>query len=207
MVEKRPSPFSSPFSRLVLGVLTLGFAGAFAYSLTTRDINGIIATTPGFFIIPWLAWNLLSGVQVRPGQSVGGGPMYPRCDLQLGETILFDAPAILEGGLLSRMGGHIFITNQRIVALPIRFYGKVRTIPLEQMSSVRSQESGVGWPLPRQSITVVAGAKTLTLRPWTGAKILPLWFMGMISGDAFVTGVMDAVQRAGWTPPRDSPDF
>lgn len=111
-------------------------------------------------------------------------------------------------GLLSSKGGHLFVTNQRIIAIPIRFYGgKLEAISLEQIGDLTGNQSGLGWPLPRHSITLTAGGRTLTLRPWTGPSIPPLSFMGTISGDAFVAGLLDAVHRAGMTPAHDSSDF
>jgi hypothetical protein len=132
--------------------------------------------------------------------------MYPRCDLQRDERILFDAPVML-GGFLSSKGGHLFVTNQRIIALPIRFYGKIQTIALEQLSNLAAKKSGLGWPFPRRSITLIASGRTLKLRAWTGPSVLSQSFMGTISGDAFISGVLDAVQRAGWTPSPESSDF
>ena len=54
-------------------MLTAGFATGFIYSIITSNPNGIIATAPGFLILPWIAWNFLTGLRVEPGRSIGGG--------------------------------------------------------------------------------------------------------------------------------------
>jgi hypothetical protein len=202
MVEKRLCPFNSPHARVWLCAITVVSAGSFIYSVVAVDLNGMVAASSGLLIVSWLAWTFHTGVQVRPGQSVGGGPVYPTCALQRDETILFDAP----GGLWSGRG-HLFVTNQRLIVLPVRFYGKVQTLGIDEVADLTASKAGIGWPLPRQSLTLIARDRSLKLRPWGSAWIIPSSFLGVISGDAFVSGVLDALHRAGCAASLPTSDF
>lgn len=118
---KVPSPFNSPFAKAILTIFWCAYVGMLVALIVDFDINLFIIAGWWTFVLPWLTWSFLSGVQVEPGKRVGGGPMYPRGALEPAEVVVFNAPIFI---ILS--GGHVFITDRRIILLPIRFYGGVR---------------------------------------------------------------------------------
>jgi hypothetical protein len=154
------------------------------------DPNLLVIAVAWTFILPWLTWCFLSGVQIEPGRSIGGGPMYPRVRLEPGEDVLFNAPAFG-----SWTGGHLFVTNLRVIMLPIRFYGRIVVIPVDRITSVTSDSTGIGWPFPSESVDVTFEGGAQKLRPWAGPR-----FMGMANGRAFVRDLTAALARPNTAP-------
>lgn len=173
---KVPSPFNSPFAKVILTVFWCAYVGMLVALVVDFDINLFIIAGWWTFVLPWLTWSFLSGVQVEPGKRAGGGPMYPRVTLEPGEEVRFNAPALAPVST-----EHVFVTDRRLIVLPIRFYGRVRTIGIDSITSVGTESSGRGWPFPKESVTVEADGKRTTLRPSVAPRILTR-FMGVLEG-------------------------
>ena len=77
MVTKIPSPFASPFAKLMLGIFWIVYSGMLVALLIGRDVNLLIIVAWWTFALPWITWNFPGGVQVEAGRRLGGGPMYP----------------------------------------------------------------------------------------------------------------------------------
>ena len=199
MVTKVPSPFASPFAKTLLAVSWVAYAGMLVALVIGRDVNLLIIVGWWTLAVPWVTWCFLSGVQIEPGRRVGGGPMYLRVPLEPGEVVLFQAP-----GLIGQAGGHVFVTDRRVIAVPIRFFRSVRTVRLSDITAVGCESKGIGWPVPRQRVRLAFAGGSLTLRPWAGPRIAGnrlAAFMGMIGADEFVRGLMAALEKAGVPPP------
>jgi hypothetical protein len=197
MVTKVPSPFASPFAKILLTIVWIAYTGMLVAFVVGRDVNLLIIVVAWTFILPWITWNFLSGVQVEAGSRVGGGAfMYQRVALEAGEVVLFAAPA-----LIGRSMGHVFVTDRRVITLPIRSFTRppATTTTLASLKASELASKGAGWLQPRRRLELTAEGTALTLRPWTGQGLgfgLDS-FMGTISADAFFTGLSDALRSAG----------
>lgn len=187
MVTKVPSPFASPFAKTLLGVFWVAYAVMLVALVVGRDVSLLIIAGWWTLFLPWVTWCFLSGVRVEPGQSVGGGPMYLSVALEPGEVVVFQAPAYAIPS-----GGHLFVTDRRVIFTPVRFVGAARTVRLSDITAVEAESKGIGWPMPRRSVRLTFGGGSLTARPWAGPR-----FMGMISADEFVDGLLAALRRGG----------
>jgi hypothetical protein len=194
MIEKVPSPFNSPFMKVLLAILWLAYFVMLIYLIVARGGPLIILVGGWSLLLPWITWNFLSGVRVERGRSVGGGPMHPRVALEPDEGVLFNGPVYANAG---SDGVHLFVTDRRMIVLPIRFFGVVRTVRLSDVVAVRSQSKGRGWALPKESVDVTFSGGSLELRPWVG----PRW-MGLMAAGDFIIGLTAALKSAG--VPRDA---
>jgi hypothetical protein len=181
-----PSPFNSPFTKAMLALFWLVYVGLLI-SLIVDPQKPVVVTAAFWTVaLPWITWNFLSGVRVSPGRSVGGGPMYPRVALEPGEELVFNAPS--RGGSIA----HLFITNRRMIGLPVRLYGRTKSVRLTDITEARRQSKGFGWPYPKRAIRLVHGRDQTLLRPWPG----PVW-MGLMSEDEFIEGVVAGLKSVG----------
>ena len=112
MVTKVPSPFTSPFTKVLLAFFWLVYAALVIALVVVRDINLLILVAWWTAGLPWVTWAMLSGVQVDPGRSVGGGPLFARVRLEPNERILFNSP--IQTGI--RSIGHLFVTDDRVIS-------------------------------------------------------------------------------------------
>lgn len=172
--------------------------------LTGRDAAPIAFVVAWWAAYAWGAFVLLSGLRYEPGVAVGGGPLYPRLALRPDEQVLYEAPAFFterfarRGPFPPTSGGHVFITNARLVLLPFRLYGSARTVILSDVGRLETALTGLGWPYPRQSITLHTNSDTILLRPWpAGPRWLVSW-MGGVDPEAFLADFQYALSRAGW---------
>jgi len=175
MVEKRPTPFTSPFAVAIISVLSAGFAAALIHSLWARDWNGLVAVGLGVpaLVIFWLI--IPSGLPVAPGRCVGGGPMFHKVDLEPGELIEFGGTVRWSSGTGAASGGYLFLTSMRLIVLPFRlgWIGKGRSFPLDEIrAAVTSRPSG--WPrrwlgvLGGDALQVRTSRSVLEFGPWEG---------------------------------------
>ncbi len=122
--------------------------------------------------------------------------MYPRVVLDPAEEVVFSAPAFIGGS-----GGHVFVTDRRVITLPIRSFTRPRARTLMATDlAVSDVSKGIGWPMSKRRLELAAGGSVLRLRPWSGqgpAGVRLDSFMGMISADAFFNGMSDALISAG----------
>jgi hypothetical protein len=183
MAQKVPTPFASPFSKALLAVFWIAYAVMLLMLTVTYDPSLLVIAVAWTFILPWLTWCVLSGLQVEPGRRIGGGPMYPRVPLEPEEEILFNSPAFGPS-----TGAHLFVTNLRVIILPFRFFGSVEVIPVESITSVMPTSQGIGWPHPKESVDIAFEGGMRKIRPWAGPR-----FMGMIGGRDFVIGLTAAL--------------
>jgi hypothetical protein len=177
---------------MLLAVFWVVYAGMVVALIVGRDINLLIIVGCWTFILPWITWSFLSGVRVVPGRSVGGGPMYPRVGLEPDEQLLFQAPAVID-----YTGGHLFVTDRRLIALSFR---RARTVRLSDIVAVEDESKGIGWPLPRRSVRVTLSRGSLVLRPWGAPRVAGrrfATFMGLMDGDEFVETLLSALGEAG----------
>jgi hypothetical protein len=198
MVTRVRSPFASPFVKILLSVFWLVYAGMLVAIIVGRDPNLLVIVIAWTFILPWITWSFLSGVRLIPGRSVGGGPMYPRVSLEADEHVLFEAPALI-GNFWGRRNGHVFLTDKNLITLPIRLYGKPRTTSLSEIDTVTAEAKGLGWPPPKERLTVLFPGGSVVLRPWISVG-LPQSFnalMGTIDAKEFVDGLTHALSAAG----------
>jgi hypothetical protein len=176
----------------VLGIFWAVYVAMVVGSVVTRDPPLVFFTCAWSVGLPWISWALLSGVRIEPGRRIGGGPMYPRVELEPDEEVVFNAPAHERRSL---SGAHLFVTNKRVIVLPISggiIPGHATKIPLNAIQSVDSTSNGFGWPYAKQRIRITFDRSTVELRPWAGPH-----FMGLISGDEFAKGVMTALEALG----------
>jgi hypothetical protein len=195
VVTKVPSPFASLFAKTLLAIFWVVYAGMLVALVVGRDLNLLIIAGWWTFCLPWITWCFLSGVKVEPGRSVGGGPMYPRVVLEPGEDVLFQAPAYVVPS-----AGHLFVTDQRVIVAPIRFLRGARSVRLSDLTAVEIESKGFGWPLPRRSVRLRFASGSLTIRPWSGPDFAGdrfSHFMGMVSADEFVEGLLAALRKGG----------
>ena len=102
---------------MLLSVFWIAYVAMIIALVIGRDVNLLVIAFFWTFGLPWITWAFLSGVQVEAGRRVGGGPMYPRVALEAGEVVVFAAPAII-----GRSGGHVFVTDRRVITLPIQSF-------------------------------------------------------------------------------------
>jgi hypothetical protein len=200
MVAKVARPFASPFSRMLLVIMWLAYACMVVTLVMGKDINVLIITIWWTAGLPWATWGFLSGVRVEPGRSVGGGPIYQRARLEPGEDVVFNAPT--RTGLWAQ--GHLFVTDRRLVVVPIRgpFAGRPCCLSLSRLTRAEVAQDGLGWPwqpLAKERVIVISPDGPLVLRSWIvvpNSRALAAFF-GVLCPRDFVDGLVAALELGG----------
>jgi hypothetical protein len=190
---KVPSPFNSPFTKSIFAVFAIAWVGMLL-ALIFSDDRGFAFIFVGWTLfLPWIAWAFLSGVQVRPNVSVGGGPMYATVKLEPGEQLAFNAPSQVDG-----IAGHLFVTDQRVISLPLRSLGAPRSIPNDRLTSVTVEPKRNKWDKPSGSMRFAHEGRETLVKPIQGSSGDEWgWFMGIVPASDFVTGIVSALRQAG----------
>jgi hypothetical protein len=177
----------------MLAVFALAYVGMLVGLISSSDRGFAFVFVMWTLFLPWIAWAFLSGVQVRPNVSVGGGPMYAAVKLEPGEQLAFNAPSQVDG-----ISGHLFVTDQRVISLPLRFLGAPRSIPNARLTSVIVEPKRNQWDKPSGSMRLVHEGRETRVKPFQGSSGDDLnWFMGIVPASDFVTGIVSALRQAG----------
>lgn len=194
MAQRVPSPFNSPFAKAILAILWVAYTGM-GISLVRNYDTGLLFMLIGWTgFLPLFTWFFLSGVRLEPARSVGGGPMYPRVNLEPGEEVQFAGPT------WGVQNAHVFVTSARLITLPMRGYGAPRSIPFAAMNGARPESRRFDWSLSGQVARVNHTGGSLVLRPYCGPAL-----MGMVDDREFVSGIMDVLRKAGVPIESDPP--